>query len=633
MFESIRTHKKYLMAFLMILIVPSFVLWGVDGYTRLSQRSEAVAMIGDQEITREEWDRAHQQQVQRMQQQMPGIDVKVLDSDGARYGTLENLVRDRVLTAAAQQFHLFASDQRLVDALNRDTTIASLRKADGTLDTEAYRQLLSAQGMTPESFEAGIRSDLSRQQVVAGIQSTAIMPASVANMALEAFYQRRELSFKPFLAKDFASQVSPSDADIEAFYKDNANLFQAPEQVNIEYVVLDGAKLADTVKLDENEVKAYFQQNMDRMAKRRASHILLTVPAGASESDKAAVREKAQKLLEEVRKNPESFADVAKANSQDPGSAAQGGDLGFFQRNAMVKPFEDAAFALKKGEISDVVETEFGFHIIRLTDLQEPDFATVKADLEKDLRKQQAQKLFGESAETFSNLVYEQSDSLQPAADKFGLTVQSAKGVTRNGVGEQGPKILNTPKLLEALFAADSLEKKDNTPAIEAGNSQLVAARVKEHIPQHTRELAEVKDAVRTQLVARRSAELAREAGEKALAQAKEGKAEVTMPAAVVIARDDAQGIPPTVVDAVMSADPKAFPEWKGVSMGDAGYALVKVLAVKPRAEAPAAKQTQEIGQVRQWWAAAVANAYYDELKKQLKVKILVPEPAPAKAP
>lgn len=633
MFESIRTHKKYLMAFLMLLIVPSFVLWGVDGYTRLSQRSEAVAMVGDEEISREEWDREHQQQIQRMQQQIPGMDAKLLDTDSARYGTLENLVRDRVLAQAAQKFHLFVSDQRLVDALNRDTTIASLRKADGTLDTEAYRQLLSSQGMTPEGFEAGVRANLSRQQVLGGVQSTGIMPGSVANVALDAFYQRREVSFKPFMAKDYASQVNPTEAEIEAFYKDNGKLFLAPEQVNIEYLLLDGAALTDQVKLDENEVKAYFEQNRDRMGKRRASHILLTVPAGASDAEKAAVREKADQLLAQVRKDPSKFAELAKAESQDPGSAAQGGDLGFFQRGAMVKPFEDAVFALRKGDISDVVETDFGFHIIELTDVQEPDFTSVKAELEKDLRKQQAQKLFGESAEAFSNLVYEQQDTLQPAADKFNLKIQIAKGITRDGVGEQGPKVLNNPKLLEALFSGESLEKKENTPAIDVGSNQLLAARVTEHIPEHTRDLAEVKDAVRIQLIQRRSGELARQAGEKALAQAKEGKLADPMPAAVVIARDDPQGVPPDVVKAVMSADPAGFPTWQGVSLGDSGYALVKVVAVKPRSAPEPAKQTQEVGQVSQWWSAAEANAYYEELKKQLKVKILVTPPASNQAP
>ncbi len=628
MFESIRTHKKYLMAFLLVLIVPSFVLWGVDGYTSLSQRSEAVASIAGEEITRAEWDQAHQAQIQRLQEQMPGLDAKLLDSPSARFGTLQSLVRERVLASAANKFHILISTERLSKALLQEPSLAQLRNQDGSLDLQAYRDLLASNGLTPQTYEANFRASMARQQVISGITETTTPTEAVADVALNAFFQKREISFKAYLAKDFESKVNPTDEEIKAFYDANQDLFQAAESVDIEYVVLDRENLIKNVKLDEQEVKAYFDQNVNRMSRRRASHILLTLSPGATEEDKASVREKAQAILDEVRKAPETFAAVAKRESQDPGSSANGGDLGFFQRGAMVaKPFEDAAFSMSKGDISDLVESDFGYHIIQLTDIETPVFEEVRKDIERDIRAQQAQKLFAENAETFSNLVYNQPDSLKPAAEKFGLEIQTATRLARDG-NENAPEVVRTPKLIEALFASDSLEDKNNTPAVDAGVGKLVAARVTRHDPAHVRSLDEVKEDARAQLVFERSAALAKEEGEKVLAQLQKGEAGPEFPPTVVVGRDSTQATPQPVIEAALSADPDKMPQFKGVALGNAGYAVIKVLAVKPRQQPDDVKRLTEIGQYGQWWGSAEGEAYYQLLEKLLKVEILVPEPS-----
>jgi peptidyl-prolyl cis-trans isomerase D len=599
MFESIRNHKKYLLGFLMILIIPSFVLFGVQGFTDGNQRGETVATVDGKDITRSEWDQAHRAEAQRLRESMPSLDGSLLDSDAARYASLERLVRDRVLAAAADKDHLFTSDQRLARALQEDPSIAALRKPDGGLDVEAYRQLVARQGLTPEGFEARVRSDLSVRQVTGSVQTTGFVPSALAQVSLNAFFERREVQVQRMAAADFAAKVTPTEGDIEQFYKDNSGLFQAPEQIDVEYLVLDAAGLAQGITLNEEDLKAYYKENVARLSgdeERRASHILLNAPQTAPVAEREKVRAKAQGLLDQLRKAPETFAAVAKAESQDPGSAAQGGDLDFFGRGAMVKPFEDAVFGLDKGAISDLVETEFGFHIIRLTDVKAPktvSFEEMRPQIEADLRKQQGQKRFAESAENFGNLVYEQADSLQPAADSLKLELRKAQGVTRQP--EQSAGVLGNQRLLDALFAAESLQSKRNTEAIETASGQLTAARVVKHAPARTLPLAEVRDSVRARLVAQRSAQMAKDEGVRQLAAFKAGKGVTPLPAPVVVARDNPQGLSGPVLQAALSADPQQLPAWVGVDLGEQGYAIVKVEKVLPRA-APAA-QNQEVQQ------------------------------------
>ena len=353
-------------------------------------------------------------------------------------------------------------------------------------------------------------------------------------------------------------------------------------------------------------------------------------PPDAAAADKAKVKEQAQALLAELRQTPARFAELAKARSQDPGSAAKGGDLDFFSRGSMVKPFEDAAFALAKGQLSDLVESEFGFHIIQLTDIKAPkprSFDEMREQIETDLKQQQAQKLFAETADTFGNLVYEQADSLQPTAERLKLEVKTFKGLTRQPGADAG--VLAHPRLLEAIFAPDAVQNKRNTEAVETGSGQLAAARVVNHTPARTRPLAEVRDSVRARLVAQRAAELASEEGAKQLAAWKSGANASGMPASVVISREDPKGLPAALLKAALSTDPAQLPAWAGVSLGDQGYAVVKVEKVLPRAKRDAAVPNQEVAQYTQWWTAAESQAYYEMLKEQFRVKLMVPAPAP----
>ncbi|MGH8821397.1 MAG: SurA N-terminal domain-containing protein [Rhodoferax sp.] len=630
MFEAIRKHSKIVMGLLFLLIIPSFVLFGIQ--RRNNEEAQTVATVDGQDITQSEWDNAHRNEVERLRASMPTLDAKLLDSPQARYATLERIVRDHVLAAAARASGLYTSDQRLAQALEENPTVASLRKPDGSLDMDRYKQLLAAQGMTPAMFEAGVRSDLSTRQVMEGVTGTSFATSAQTDVALNAFLEKREVQVARFDTADFAPKVTLTDADLEAYYKANQALFQAPEQASIEYVVLDLDTVENSMTLNPQDVKTYYDQNAARLSgpeERRVSHILIAVPKDATPEVRAKAKAKAEELLAMVKKDPASFAEVAKKYSQDPGSAAKGGDLDFFTRDAMVKPFADAAFALKKGEISGVVETEYGYHIIKLTDIKDAKprtFEEMKPQIEVTLKKQQAQSAFADAADTFTNSVYEQADSLKPVADKLKLQIMTATNVTRKPApGVTG--VLANPKFLDALFAPDSIDKKRNTQAVETSPNQLVSGRVTQYTPSHIRPFAEVKDNVRQRLLAVRGAALAKTEGMAKLAAWKADPSTAVLPPAVAVSRDQTKKLPGSVVEAILRADSTHLPSFIGVDLGAQGYVVAKIDKVIARVPSTGDAAMQERTQFGQLVASAEAQAYYDLLKERFKATIKVPKP------
>ena len=629
MFDFFRKHMKLFMGLLFIPLVIGFVLFGVQGYDN-TESTDKVAEVAGKAITRQELDNAHRSEVEQRLASMPGLDRAQLESDAARRLTLDRLIGQRVLALAAKDQHVVTPDQRLVRELSQDPVIASFRKPDGQLDLQRYNEALRAQGMTPEQYENSLRQDLAQRQVLAGISASSLLPSALAQPALSAWFERREVQIARFVPADFVSKVQVGDADVESFYQANLARFQTPEQADIEYLVLDLDAVARRVTVSESDLRARYEQKIAQLAKdeqRRASHILLTVAPDASAADKAKVKEQAQALLAELKQKPARFAELAKAKSQDPGSAAKGGDLEFFSRGSMVKPFEDAAFALAKGQISDLVESEFGFHIIQLTDIRQPakpSFESLRAELERELKQQQSLKAYADASEQFGNLVYEQADSLKPAADKLGLTIKTQAGLQRSGPTAGADPLLANPKLLQAVFADDALRSKRNTEAVELGPNQLVAARVLQHRPAATRPLAEVSAQVRQALVQQRALELAQAEG-KAKLEAWKGGAAASLPPAIVVSRQQAQGLPPTLVSALLSAPvAKGQPGWAGVDLGPQGYAVARVNQVLAPETLPAAQAEQGRQQLAQLWAQAEVQAYLEALKKHYKVKILI---------
>ncbi len=629
MFDFVRNHNKLFFFVLVLLIFPSFVFFGLQGYTGMSEGANAtVATVDGRKITQAEWDAANRQQVEQIQRSVPGVDPKLLDSPEIKREALERLVRERVLFAASRKQHLTVTDDQLQTELMAIPQLAQLRSPSGGINIDAYKSLLQSQGLTPEVFESSVRQEATLRQALEAAAGPVPNSVAATRLALEALLQRREVQVKTFEAKDYAAKVSPSADDLAAYYKTNQDLFKTPELAVIEYVVLDAEALKTGVSVSADDVRKYYDENLAAFTnaeERQASHILVKADkASATAEQRTAAKAKAEALLAEVRRSPDQFAALAKKNSEDPGSAAQGGDLGFFGRSAMTKPFEDAVYAMKAGEISNVVESEFGYHIIRLQATrggEKQPFDKVKTKIEDDLKLQLAQKEFTQSSEQFGNLAYEQADTLQPLVDKLKLAKRTATVARAPDSGASGPTA--SPKLLEAVFATDVLKNKRNTQAIETGRNQLTAARVTDYKEARVLPLEVVNDRVRQGVVEQQAAAMAKKEGEARLAQLKGASAASDMPAAVSLSRAQTQNQPQPVIDAVLRAPSAPLPQWVGVDLGANGFAVARINAVSaPAADSP--EVTSLAPRYSEAWAVAQSKGYFEALKKRYGAEILV---------
>ena len=625
MFDFFRKHMRLLQFVLVVLIVPSFVFLGVQGYRGLGEGAkQSVAKVAGQSITQAEWDEAHREQVQRVRRQNPNVDPKLFDSPEARQQTLEVLIRQRVMLVTAEQLHLGTTDDRLQRLFATDPQFASIRNPDGSINKE----LLAAQGMSSDVFARRLRQDLSVNQVLLGVSGTGFVSAGSADQALDAYFQQREVVLQRFDAASYAGRVHPTDSDLEAYYKDPAHTvqFQAPEQASIEYLVLDLDAMGQQVAINEEDLARYYTENAARYTtpeERRASHILIAADKALPAAERATAKAKAEALLADISKNPQAFAELAQKNSQDPGSAVKGGDLNFFGRGAMVKPFEDVAYGLKVGETSGVVETDFGYHIIRVTDKRGGDrrsFDSVRPEIEAEVRRQLAQQKFSEAAADFTNLVYEQSDSLKPAVDKYKLALKTAQGVTRRPApGATGP--LASSKFLDALFTNDALRNKRNTDAVETAANQLVSGRIVQYEAAHALPLADVKEQVRARVVSAQAAALAQSEGKARLAALQQAPQTDIGIEPRRISRLQIQELGKATTLAVLSVNPKKLPAFVGIDLGPDGYVVAKVQKVIGR-DPVVADAAQARSQYEQAWADAETQAYFGALKVRLKVQV-----------
>lgn len=625
MFDFFRRHTKALQFVLVLLVFPSFVFFGIQGYSRfMGNEQQVVAKVAGQPISQAELDAALRERIDRARRQMPSLDPKLFETPEMKGLALDGLIRDRLMLVAADKLHLLTTDERLDRAFKSDPEFAQLRNPDGSIN----RDTLLALGMSSEGFAERLRQDLSRRQVMQPIGNSAIAPAAAASAALEAMYQQREVQVERFNTKDLLAKVAPSDAEVEAYYKDPAHAaqFQAPDEASIEYVVLDLDAVKKGIAVSEEDLRRYYAENEKRYTapeERRASHILVKADKDAPKAEREKARAKAEALLAEVRKNPQSFAEIARKNSDDEGSAAKGGDLDFFGRGAMVKPFEDAAFALKPGETSGIVESDFGFHIIQATGArggEKKSFESVRAAIENEVRNQLVQKKFADAAVEFGDTVYEQPDSLKPAADKWKLEIRTAQHVTRTPApGATGA--LANPSFLEALFTADATRDKRNTKAIDIGANQLAAGRVAQYTPAHMLPFAEVKDKVRQQLAASQAAALADKLGSERLAKLRASPSEPLPGAPLMVSRAQPRDLPRALLDAVLKAPVAKLPAFVGVSLGDQGYVVAKIIRTAGR-DPVVADPAKAMSQYAQVWAEAEAQAYYDALKARFKVSI-----------
>ncbi len=620
MFEFIRTHQRLMQFLLLVLIVPPFAFFGIDGYNKMGDDPTSVANVGGHAITQQEFGQAQRDQLERQREMARNLNIPfdpaMFDTPEARTAALDSLVNQRALTTYAVKRNVVITDDRLREVI---MAIPAVQEG-GQFSKERYTRLLAAQGYTPEAFENRLRQDLSMQALNTGVGESAFAPRAVQAMITRAQGEQREV--QEFIIKDdsFTAAVKLAPEAVRGYYDANLKEFARPAEVKAEYLVLSVEALAASLAAPQEEIKAYYDQNIAKYRQeeqRQASHILVKFE---EKSDRAALKARAEDTLKQVKAPGADFAALATKLSQDPGSAAQGGSLGSFGRGSMVKAFEDAVFGMKEGEISNVVESEFGYHVIKLTGIKAGKVRTldeVRGEIEKEWTRAQAQKKFTESAEGFTNTVYEQADSLKPAADKYKLKLQSAESFSRAAP----PRQLSHPRVLERLFSDDALKAKRNTEAVEVAPGVMVSARVLEYKPQATKPFDQVEAEIKASLVRKEAAALARKDGEAKLKAAQASATAVEFGAARTLSRAKPEGLAPDALRAVMTAPVAKLPAIVGTPVAG-GYALFRINKASEGATSEPGRQAAVKSALDRAQAEADFAGYLESVKQGAKVVV-----------
>src|SRR5688572_18436631 len=626
MLQQIRdfTSKRVVRWLFIIFLVVPFGLFGIDAYINRVGSDGVVAHVGDASVTNAEFDQAVRRQADLYREQFRGqFDASIMDNPEIRRAVLDGLVGEKLVMIGSEKSGLRIPDSALAERISRMPEF----QVDGRFSKDRYEMLAKAQGLTPVGLDERLRQHFRTQEFRNAIAETAIVPKATLETFIRLSEQTREVSVVNLTPESYLPKVKISPEQVKAYYDGHAAEFTTPESVRVEYVELSVDALAAKAEVPAEEVKRAYDDGMSRNQwgqpeERRASHILVTAAREAPEADRKAAEAKAAAIADRVRKNPKSFAEVAKKESQDPGSAVQGGDLGFFAPGAMVKPFSDAVFAAKKGDIVGPVASEFGYHVIMVTDVKPAkmrSLAEATPEIEAQLKKAAASRAFAESAEQFSNLVYERSESLKPAADTLKLEVKQSPWISK---GQPGFGPLASPKIGAEIFSDNTIKAKRNTSAVEVAPGTLVSARVIEHKPAELKPLEAVRADIERRLAREEALKLARTEGEAKLKDLQAGKdAGLKWPAPLAVNRQKPGGLAPPVIDKVFRADAKKLPTFVGVET-PAGYSIVQVTKVIEVEKIDDAKRQALGARLRESVAAQEFDAALSSLRTRVGVKM-----------
>lgn len=628
MFDFVREKKRLVQIVLAVIILP-FAFWGIESYTRSGNSADVVAKVNGTKITQLEFDNAMRQQQDRMRQQLGDkFDATMFDSPGMKRAVMENLVTQRLLTERATAAKLFVTDDQIAQVIGG---IEAFRD-DGKFDKKRYETVLRNQNMSPLMFEARVRDHLFGQQMQDAYTQNGFASNSVVDNIIRLNEQQRVVSKFLISSQPFLAQAKVDDAAVKKYYEQNKNEFLVQEQAKVEYVRFSLNDLLAKVEINKADTRKYYDEHQNEFGtaeERQAAHILISVNAAATQAEQDSAKAKAEDLLRQVRQDPAKFAELAKRNSQDPGSAVKGGDLGFFGRGMMVKPFEDATFALKVGEISGLVKSDFGYHIIKLISVKPSrvlPFDEAREGIANKLRQQKAADMYAEMADKFSNTVYEQSDTLKPAADLVNSKIEQSEWLTKGMRGSE----LWTAKILQAIFNEETLKNKRNTAAIEVAANTLVAARILEYKPAAERKFDEVQGAIRQKLLQQRAVEMAVKQGEVLLERLRSGGTmKLNWSAAETVTRGKHGSLDTGVVQQVFQANVDKLPQYVGSEVAQNGYMLVRIDAVKEGDAIENAKHVRYAQQLRQLTGEEMFQAYLSDAKQQADIEIKLPETAP----
>lgn len=574
MLEAIRARAQTKLAkIILALILIPFALWGIDSYFDGGGASPAVASVDGDDVGQREFFRALKNQRDTLEQQR-GIKVDVANKE-FRDGVLKEIIDTYVLRRAALDNGLIVSAAEIEAMIHS----APLFQADGKFSPQAFDAWLRQQELGEKEVLRMLQDDALTRQLQFGYGEGGIVSGLAIGQLAGILAQQREVNELHFEAGAYQKAVNIDDKAVEAEYNAHQADYSTPAQVRLQYLVLSAEALREQIKISDETARQYYTANTGRFQEpeqRRASHILIKVDGGAAPEVQQAAKAKADALYQELTANPGRFAELAKKESQDPGSAARGGDLGEFTRDMMVRPFADAAFGMKAGELRGPVQTEFGYHIIRLDGIKPgvvQPFEAVKASIADELAMQQVQRMFAEMAERLSNLVYEKPDSLEPAAKEFKLSLQESDWISKDA---PSPASLASAQLMETVFAPESLAKRQNTEAIEVAPGLLVAARVIDHKPAGVRPLGEVAGDIRLKLTALAARNKAIEAGKQALQALQSGEAVSGLAPAKLVSRMQPANLSAEALKAIFKADVGKLPASVGVETRR-GYSVYRI--------------------------------------------------------
>lgn len=627
MLQAFRTHKRWMMFIAMIFIIPSFVVTGIYSYNRMSDSENDLATVGDTSITMMDFDNAKRQYLDNFRRQMgQSFKPNMLDTAEARASILAALISDRAISLEIASEYMNVGE---ADAINLVKQAPAFQR-DGKFSTEAYQQFLNSMGKSDEQFVLELRRDLTRQMLLSAVSQTTQASNTVAQRIHDLLTEERTIRTFEIKPTAFLKSVSVTDAEAQSYYDQNKSLFAVPESVDIEYVVLSPESYKN-IKASEDDIKTFYEQNLQRFStpeERRASHILIAVNNEKTDAD---AKKEADEIYKQLQADPSKFAQLAKSKSDDPGSARQGGDLGFFQKGMMVPEFDNAVFSGKKGDLIAPVKTQFGYHIIKIVDVkpaQAKPLKEVRAEIEALYQQQAAIRAFAEDAENFSNMVYEQSESLQPVAERFGLKIQTVKNVTRDFEDQ-----LINPNVIEALYGFDVLEDKRNSNAIEVASNTLLSARVTAHHKQTVKTFDEVKGDIVATLKNQKATEAARAQGLADIAKLLDKKsASGKFGDKTVISRERPGAYAYEVVTAALRPDANKLPTYTGVQTQDGSYFVIEVQSSK-KIEASPEQLAMRKAELAQLYSNPEQAAFISGLETKFGTQILKDEYKPGYQP
>ena len=575
MLEKFRSYAqtKAAQVILALILIP-FALFGIDSYLNQAGNNLSIAKVNGYKIALPEYNRAIENVRNRMMTEGKKVDPAMFDSFEFKESVVDGLISKQLVNNDIKKSKFKITDQQLSQYI---IGMPEFQK-DGKFSQELYDKVLQSNQLTPKKFEESIRNDLLIQQVRDGLQKLTFIPPNNLAETLKATSQQREISVAEFKTKEYMAKANIAEKEMQAFYDQNKSKFLAPEQVKAEFVVFSLASILPTINVTEDEIKTFYKTNSDKyqnQQQREASHILIAASKNAAPAEKAKAKAKAEELLSQIRKNPKQFEELATKYSQDPESAKKGGELGAFGRGMMVKPFDDAVFSMKVNEISNIVESDFGYHIIKLTKIigEGGGFDAMKPQIKAELIYQKGQEKFAALAEEFSNKVYEQSSSLDAVSKKFNLPIQKTDWIGRN----DSDKFFKNETLMNALYSKESIKDHRNTEAIEVTPNNLISARVVDYKAQSTKPFADVKKNIEDYLKFEAAKKTVASEGEAALKTISDTSRKIDWQPAVLVDRKNTKGLSEAVINHAYKMPTDKLPSYSGFVDGNNGYVIVKV--------------------------------------------------------